>query len=172
MKIATKKLETQVKVFQERQKDLEMEQHQQELRSRSVNLRIVGLPELKDENTLELACQFLREKELMKSDQTTYDTVEIAHRVGRAASGKQLARPIIMRFFRRSDVTRILSDAKKSQLKDGDVKLARDRPKREMETRRKAYAQLKSAWNQGFPATINRNLQLVVNGKITPIKEG
>lgn len=165
-------LEAQLKAMKELQTSQATELHHAELRSRSFNLRIAGLPELEQEDTIALAAQYLREKDLLKGSQITHESIEIAHRVGRREPNKTKPRPIIIRFFRRSDVNSILADVKDTNFnKNSKVKIARDRPRREMELRNKAYRQMKEAWERGIPATINRNLQLVINGTITDIED-
>ena len=145
--------------------------HHQEFRSRSFNIRIVGLAEHRDENTLELASHFLREKQLLTPEQNVHECIETAHRVGKRSPENKKTRPIVMRFFRRPDVFRILTDVKqKSVNKNSDIKIVKDRTKRELETRKLAYNQLKAAWENGIPATVNKNLLLVIYGRITRIE--
>ena len=163
-------LETEIKAVDKKCQDITLELHHQELRSRAFNIRIIGLPELNDESTLDLASQFLREKHLLKSEEQTHDCIETAHRVGRRASENKKGRPIIVRFFRRHQVFQILTEVRQNRVNQNtDIKIVKDRTKREMETRRRAYKQLEAAWDEGTPASINKDLQLVINGRLTPI---
>ena len=164
-------MQAKIKDMEQKQQDIILEMHHQEFRSRSFNIRIVGLAEHRDENTLELASHFLREKQLLTPEQNVHECIETAHRVGKRSPENKKTRSIVMRFFRRPDVFRILTDVKqKSVNKNSDIKIVKDRTKRELETRKLAYNQLKAAWENGIPATVNKNLLLVIYGRITPIE--
>ena len=118
--------------MEQKQQGIILEMHHQEFRSGSFNIRIVGLAEHRDENTLELASHFLREKQLLTPERNVHECTETAHRVGKRSPVNKKTRPNVMRFVRRPDIFHILTDIKKKSVnKNSDTKIVKDRTKRE-----------------------------------------